>query len=289
MTQAGGKRRRVTVLGNCVAERLWHMLARWPGFDAAFEMIPAPMIHLVTAPGQWSPLAKQALGCDIIFTQPLFHFGPCNTAELRGALRGGQRLILFASPDFEAYFPDVIQLTGKENRRFDPVLDWDSAVIFSCFCRGISIFEVEDIYRNHPLFHLEAADRHIASSLETYLRREQGLDLSTKAFVIRNYSRTKLFHSPKHPVDSFLLMMLRDMADALGLDREAPAPIMEGFGFNQWPVITRHHRRFAFPEQDWFALAGRRCRLEDVAMAYYNFYEFHPHVVEANRDKIIPI
>lgn len=26
-----------------------------------------------------------------------------------------------------------------------------------------------------------------------------------------------------------------------------------------------------------------RHSIEDVAMAYYNFYEFHPHVAEANR------
>lgn len=308
------------VMGNCVAERLQFMLPEYPGFDEAFEIVPAPMIHTLTNSEQWQTLAASALACDIIFTQPLFSFGPCNTEALREGLRrkktapknapetqqdqaedsantlegteaarGGQRLVLFSSPDFEAYFPDVIRLTGKENLRFKPILDWDSSIIFSCFCSGVSIFEVEDIYRNHPLFHQDAMEKTIAAALETYTRREQGLDLSTRAFVLRNYAGTKLFHSPKHPVDSFLIMMLKDMAVSLGLHREAPPPPIDGFGFNQWPVMTRHHNRFAFPEQDYFMLAGQKCGLEDVAMAYYNFYEFHPHVVEANQDKIIPV
>lgn len=236
-------RQRVMVLGNCVAERLRFTLADYPGFADTFVMLPAPMIHTVTDLGRLQALAAEALTCDIVFTQPLFSFGPCDTEELRKSLRPDtQRLILFSSPDFEAYFPDVIQLTGKENLQFPPILDWDSAIIFSCFCAGVSIFEVEAIYRNHPLFHLESIEKSIAASLGTYIRREQGLDLSTRAFVLRNYAGTRLFHSPKHPVDSFLLMMLRDMAAALGLDPNAPAPAMEGFGFNSWPVLTRRHR-----------------------------------------------
>ena len=327
---AKNARQRVMVLGNCVAERLQFLLPEYPGFARSFEIVPAPMIHTLTKPEQWHALAEEALSCEIIFTQPLFSFGPCNTAELRKALEQGtrksaaagspasiprqpeeqvskeeyapqhdpmpaaaepkgKRLILFSSPDFEAYFPDVIWLKDKENLRFKPILDWDSSIIFSCFCAGISIFDVEDIYRNHPLFHPAAMDKKIAAALELYLQRENGLDISTKARVIRNYAQTKLFHSPKHPVDSLLGMMLRDTAVALGLNAEAPLPDIDGFGFNQWPVITRHHSRFSFPEQDYFMLAGKRCGLEDVAMAYYNFYEFHPHVVEANKDKIIPV
>jgi len=300
------KRPRVMVLGNCVAERLQSMLLRYPGFVEAFALTPAPPIHTLSRPEQWQALADEALACDIIFTQPLFSFGPCNTAALRKALgqetpadtgaacaapagktQDGGRLILFSSPNFEAYFPDAILLKGKENPRFKPIMDWDSSIIFSCFCRGVSIFDVEDIYRNHPLFHPAAADKNIAVALESYLQREEGLDLAAKHHVIPRYRHTKLFHSPKHPVDSLLGMMLRDMAVSLGLSAAAPLPPVDGFGFNQWPVITRHHTRFAFPEQDYFVLAGKQCSLEDAAMAYYNFYEFHPQVVAANRDNIL--
>jgi len=287
------KRQRVMVLGNCVAERLQFMLLKYPGFSETFAITPALPIHTLTRPEQWQALADEALFCDIIFTQPLFSFGPCNTTELRKTLGqktqdAGGRLILFSSPNFEAYFPDAIVLKGKEKLRFNPILDWDSSIIFSCFCNGVSIFDVKEIYCNHPLFHPAAADHKIAASLELHLQREKGLDVATKNHVIRNYRQAKLFHSPKHPADALLGMMLRDMAASLGLDPGVPLPPMDGFGFNQWPVITRHHKRFAFPEQDYFILAGKRCSLEDASMAYYNFYEFHPHVVEANRDQIMP-
>ena len=288
------KRQRVMVLGNCVAERLQFMLSRYPGFSDAFAMAPAPPIHTLTQLEQWQVLADEALSCDVIFTQPLFSFGPCNTAELRktlgqGTSEAGGRLILFSSPNFEAYFPDAALFKGKENLRFQPILDWDSIIIFSCFCNAVPVFDVAAMYCNNPLFHPASVDQQIAAALELYLQREQGLDIATKNHVIRNYRQSKLFHSPKHPVDSLLCMMLRDMAERLGLDSGAPPPSVDGFGFNQWPVITRHHTRFAFPEQNYFILAGKQYGLEDVAMAYYNFYEFHPHVVEANRDKIIAV
>jgi hypothetical protein len=287
------KRQRVMLLGNCVAERLQSMLLRYPGFCEAFALSPAPAVH-TTAPEQWQALADAALGCDIVFTQPLFNFGPCNTAALRETLeqrppKTGTRLILFASPNFTAYFPDAVPLSGKEKLRFKPILDWDSSIIFSCFCSGVSVFDVAGIYCDHPLFHPASADQMIAEALESYLQREQGLDVGTQGHFVRHYKQTKLLHSPRHPVDALLGMMLRDMAASLGLDPGAPQPSVDGFGFNQWPVITRRHQRFAFPEQDYFILAGKRCSLEDVAMAYYNFYEFHPHVVEANRDKIIAV
>jgi len=288
------KRQRVIVLGNCVAERLQCMLSQHLGFSDAFTMAPAPPIHALTQPEQWQALADEALSCDIIFTQPLFSFGPCNTAELRKTLgqetaEAGGRLILFSSPNFEAYFPDAVLFKGKENLRFHPILDWDSIIIFSCFCNAVPVFDVADLYCNHPLFHPVSVDQRIAAALELYLQRDQGLDIATQNHVIRNYRQTKLFHSPKHPVDALLGMMLREMAGKLGLDSGAPLPSVDGFGFNQWPVITRHHTRFAFPEQNYFILAGQQYGLEDVAMAYYNFYEFHPHVVEANRDKIIAV
>ena len=281
------------VLGNCVAERLQHMLPRYPGFSETFAITPAPAIHTLTRPEQWQALADKALCCDIVFTQPLFNFGPCNTAWLRKALgqktpKTGGRLILFSAPNFEAYFPDAIVLKGRENPRFKPILDWDSSIIFSCFCSGVSVFDVADIYRNHPLFQPPSVDEAIAAALETYAQREKDLDIATQSHIFRDYKQTKLFHSPRHPADSLLCMMLRDTATSLGLDAGAPLPPVDGFGFNQWPVITRHHKRFTFPEQDYFILAGEPCSLEDVAMAYYNFYEFHPHVTEANRDALRP-
>lgn len=277
------------VLGNCVAERLQFLLAGYPGFTSEYDIVPVPMIHTLTEEEQWKNLAAEVQTCDSIFSQPLFRFGPCNTENLRKSLDGNQRLVLFSSPDFEAYFPDAIVLKEKTKLRFKPTLDWDSSIIFSCFVRGISIFEVEAIYLNHSLFQAKAMHEKIASALELYSRRDKDLDISTLPFVIRNYSETKLFHSPKHPVDSFLLMMLHGMAAELGLSSTAATPEVDGFGFNQWPVITRHHKRFSFPEQACFMLAGKQCSLEDVAMAYYNFYEFHPHVVEANMDKVIAI
>lgn len=282
------KREKVVILGNCVAERLQGMLPRYPGFAAHFELVPAPVMHLMKNPEEWQSVAAAALGCDFIFTQPLFSYGPCNTEALRAALRGAQRLRVFSSPNFAAYFPDAIMLRDKVNMRLEPVFDWDSSIIFSCFLRGVPILEVESIYLNHPLFSEASMAGIIASGLKDYALREQGVDLGTGGHVLRHFAREKLFHSPRHPADALLRRMLEDMAQDLGLAAAGELPV-DGFSFNQWAVITRNHGFFRFPEQAWFMVAGQRFSIEDVAMANYNFYEFNPHIVAANRDLAIEI
>lgn len=283
-------RRRVMVLGNCVAHRLQFMLAAHPGFGADHELVPAPMIHTLRDPLQWEELARVARGCDVVFSQPLFRFGPCNTEALRDALPSGT-LVVMSAPNFSAYFPDVITLEGKTDLRFDPILDWDSSIIFSCFVAGVPVFEVETIYRGHPLFRPEAVRRAVAAALEDCARRDRNVDVSVAGFIARRYAETRLFHTWKHPDTPLLEFLLAGMHDALGLpsDRENLAPAArDGFGFNRWPVLTGHGV-FRFSEQSGFRVGGQDFRLEDVAMAYYNFYEFHPHVVERNRHRVLPL
>ena len=177
--------------------------------------------------------------------------------------------------------------------KLEPVFDWDSQILFSCFLQGISIFAVEDIYVNHPLFSADSMRANIATSLEEYMLREQGVDMATAPHVIRTFARKKLFHSPKHPVDSFLHLMLQQFAGALGLDdpgKNSDTFLEEdSFAFNQWPVITRGHGLFHFQEQPYFVVAGQRFSIEDVAMSCYTFYEFNPHIVAANRDRAIAV
>ena len=283
-------RQKVILLGNCVAERLQGMLPRCPGFEREFVMVPAPMVHLLKSEAEWRTVADLALGCDIIFTQPLFSYGPCNTEALRSALDTGRQLTVFSSPNFEAYFPDAFVLRDKVDMKLVPVFDWDSSIIFSCFMRGVSIFEVEGLYLRHPLFSADAMRATIAAGLEQYAAREKGVDLPTGGHVARHFAGEKLFHSPKHPVDSLLLLLLEGIAGRLGLD--VPAGTMreaDSFAFNQWSVITRGHGLFRFPEQPYFVAAGQRFSIEDVAMSYYNFYEFNPHIVAANLDRVITV
>lgn len=291
MTGGGAARRTIMVLGNCVAHRLQSMLAAHPDFASRYALKPAPMIHTLRDPAQWESLAREARACDLVFTQPLFHFGPCNTAAL-AAILPPERLFVFPSPNFEAYFPDVIILSGKTELQFPPILDWDSRIIFSCFVAGMSIFEVEAVYRNHPLFQARAARRAVAEALEACIRRDQGVNLPLAPFVARHYAATRLFHTWMHPAAPVLTHLLEGLTGALELPlREAHLAVAQrnGFGFNQWPILTSGHGMFHFPEQDFFMVGGRRFSLEDVAMAYYNFYEFHPHVVDCNRDKTLPL
>lgn len=282
------QRKTLTILGNCVAERLLLMLQEYPGFSDSYALKRFPIIPHIDQ-RDLAQVAHIARQCDIIFTQPLFRYGPCNTDELRKNLRPEQKLIVFSSPKFPAYFADLCDFHGMTDLATPKVMEWDSKIIFSCYVRGVSIFAVEDIYTSHWLFHREYIEEQLEESIRSYLCREQGVDLSTKSYFTKNFTKTKLLHGPRHPVDAFLTMMRDLMVDALDLKRAEQPPEPLTFSFNQWPVITRHHTYFSFPEQNYFVVSGQRFSIEDIAMAYYNFYKFNPQVVEANRHQVIDL
>ena len=150
------ERKRICVLGNCVAYRLQMMLAAHAELTERYALVYMPTVYeiarLPDRDTELERLARRALSCDIILSQPLFSFGPCNTRQLRDRLSPGQKLLTFSAPDFGGYFPDVCWLSGKTRLRFAPVQDWDSRIIFACYVRGVSIFEVERIYLSHPMF-----------------------------------------------------------------------------------------------------------------------------------------
>ena len=97
------------LLGNCVAQRLEGLLRATAGpavVGGAGDALKAaghgwrvlrstPVHQAATGPdpeGALAALATQAEACDLVFSQPLFNYGPCNTAEL--APRLGDRLRL---------------------------------------------------------------------------------------------------------------------------------------------------------------------------------------------------
>lgn len=282
------ERKRICVLGNCVAHRLQNMLAANAALTERYALVYMPMIHerarLPNGDRELEHMAQIALSCDIILSQPLFNFGPCNTEQLRDRLSSGQTLLTFSAPDFGGYFPDVCHLSGKTGLRFATVLDWDSRIFFACFVKGVSIFEVQQIYLTHPMFGQKAMLANVAAALEHYAKREQGVDIPTGDYVARHYAARRLFYSDMHPADELLSLLRNRVLEALKLPplpENAPLEV-ESFGFNRWPVITRAQRPFYFPGQEYFLLANVRHSIEDVAMSYYSFYDFHPHVVEAN-------
>lgn len=306
------------LLGNCVAQRLegllmacghgWRVLRAKPVYQAAAG--PDPQAAL-------GALAAQAESCDLVFSQPLFHYGPCNTEEL--APRLGGRLRLFAAPNFEAYFPDVLDAgPPREPERFARPFDWHSRIFVLCKAAGTPPEEAAALYLAHPLFRERAVAAALARTWATYDRREQGLHIGTLAVARRWYAREPLFHTWNHPAERLMAVLLDGILKELGMgetDRaeqlsragwtagppgaasagpldaaagkgegrtgpegsapERPAPAWS-FGFNRWPIITRHHGLFGFPGREGFRVAGAEVDLATMALAWYNWYDLHP-------------
>ncbi len=281
-----------TLLGNCVAHRLQEILLRCPAVTRAWTCLPAPMIHTLQG-DQCAEVAAMAQSADRVFSQPLFHYAECNTEQLRPKLQ--QRLITFSAPNFEAYFPDVFRLspprpTGLEER-FPPPLEWHSRIFLLAYLAKIPSWEVAPFYKKQRLFTKVTFQKNLAQSKSNYRKREQGVDIGTEHFVEKHYASTALFYTWQHPHDSLLLFMLK--AILANLDVEEDPKVLEkevtagSFSFNQWPILTQPHAGFSFAQRDYFVVAGKKSSLEDVAAGYYNYYDFHPHLVEKAKESLL--
>ena len=148
--------------------------------------------NAICIPGpETDALAARAARCDLVFSQPLFSYGACNTASLRPLLGG--RLVTFSAPNFEAYFPDVLNVPGGgAEERFPPPLEWHSRVIVQCRAAGLPLEEVTEVYVNHVLFRAPAVRRALERTWEKYARREQDVALGTLDMARREYAREAL-------------------------------------------------------------------------------------------------
>ena len=309
------------LLGNCVAQRLERLVEACAGQarsgGGGWRVLRAtPVYQAATGPEPERALAEMAAraeSCDLVFSQPLFRYGPCNTEELRARL--GDRLRLFAAPNFEAYFPDVMDLGApRDPLRVAPPLDWHSRILVLCKAAGTPPEEAQALYMAHPLFRERAVAAALARTWRTYERREQGLDIGTLDVARRWFDREALFYTWNHPAERLMAVLLDGILAHLGMGAQARAAALTGvgwrggapdsapagapgeaagadeaggvipewsFGFNSWPIITRHHRLFAFPGRERFRVAGTEVDVATMALAWYNWYDLHPRTYAA--------
>lgn len=297
-----GTSRKLIVLGNCVAERLGLLLQALfrrqgeilPGLAVAWEVETVPPVHNLPDHKAREEVARKALDCDLVFSQPLFNYGPCNTGELRDAL--GERLHTFSAPNFEAYFPDAIDIRPlKSPEKFPPPLEWHSRIFIQARAAGLQPHEAEVIYFSHPLFQPAAMCQTLRRGWEIYERREAGVEIGTLALAREYFDKEPLFYTWNHPGDRVFRHLLQGMLQVMGIsgaDIEAALARIPwkgvisstwsdwGFGFNAWPIITRNHKFFSFQERDWFRMAGRQVDILTAAIAWYSWYDAHPDIFE---------
>lgn len=284
---------RLIALGNCVAERLANLLEALGRIEspASWEVVQVPPVFNVPRE-KLDAIAAKALECDIVFSQPLFHFGPCNTSALKEQL--GDRLHTFSAPNFEAYFPDVMDIRPLvAPEQFPPPLEWHSRIIAQCKAGSVPVEEVPDIYVMHSLFKQASMKEAIRRALAIYERREQGVEIGTLSVVREYFAKEPLFHTWNHPGDRIFRRILNGMLHVLGWEEQKTAAALArikwqdstegwsdwGFGFNAWPIITRSHNCFSFPGREWCRISGLRIDLLTFAIAWYNYYDAHPRIL----------
>lgn len=290
--------RKVIVLGNCVAERLGLILASIFSYvnenqpSNQWELIPCPPIYNVKGMEGWQKQADLAASADLVFTQPLFNFGPCNTSELQK--RHCSHLHVFSAPNFEAYFPDCLE-TGYHSQKLKmpPPLDWHSKILLQCKAGNIPPEEVPGIWKNHPVFKKDSLLKAIDASFALYEKRETNVEIGTLETVKELYRKEPLFFSFRHPGDRIFRKMLGGMLPFMDYSPSVAESILRrvpfrenlsdphawsewGFGFNAWPIMAADQNVFDFPNRDFFRIAGSEYNFTEAAKLWYAWYDEHP-------------
>lgn len=292
---------KLIILGNCVGERLALLLTGLferqdyycPGLNVKWQVVSTPPIYNLKKDA-WEGLFQEALKCDLVFSQPLFNFGPCNTDNLKKHL--GSKLHLFSAPNFEAYFPDAIgHSTFNLPEKFSPPLEWHSHIFILGFAAGLSPQEVAHIYPKHALFQKKHVMDAISKTLQRYELRETDVEIGTLEETLKNYADEPLFFTFNHPGDRIIRKLLTGMLSVLGMkdndvinalnhipwaDKSTDIHAWSewGFGFNSWPIITDNHDLFNFQTRDWFRISGQQLSLAEAANEWYKYYQAHPAI-----------
>lgn len=290
---------KLIVLGNCMAERIAVILAKAfehpeSGQSADAEkwlIVPARPVYCYTNGARLNSLAQTARSCDLVLSQPLFNYGPCNTEMLLSSL--GNRLKLFSAPNFAAYFPDALPPFPYLSAPIFPTpLEWHSSIFIDCRLARIPGERIEEFYLNHPIFQRNSIRQRIQQSLKNYAKRDANVHISTYDLVKTYYAKELLFHTCNHPGDRIISHIIKGILTIIGwnhsqIDHALSLVAWEdsastrkwspwGFGFNAWPVICGKHTLFSFPSREFFRIGGKEYDILTVALAYYKFYDKHP-------------
>lgn len=292
---------RVIVLGNCLADRLASLLEpilerhnEKQAPESQWQLVRVPPVYnLPISAFTVETVAELARQCDVVFTQPLFNFGELNTCELQ---KSNLRLHTFSAPNFGAYFPDIIHpgnFRGKE--KFPPPLDWHSRIFIEFKADNGNGADLENFYLSHPVFRENNMARLLEQSWSVYEHREQNVEIATLNTVREHYDSEILFYTWKHPADRIIRHILGEFLLRLNFSRKevdntlARMPFQEkmdhpeiwsywGFGFNAWPVISRHSRLFSFPGREFFRIAGRQVDILTAGLLWFQYYDEHPQI-----------
>ena len=294
---------KVIALGNCLAQRLTFLLepileARNKGKDAKsqWELVKVPPVYNLPLSGfARETVAELARQCDVVFSQPLFNFGELNTSELR---KSNLRLHTFSAPNFDAYFPDIIHPQKfEEKEEFPPPMEWHSRIFLEFKAANGDLADLENYYLAHPIFREKNLRDALERSWAVYERRERDVEIGTLNIARDFYASEILFYTWKHPADRLIRHILAEILRRLDFGETeveatlARIPFQEridrpdiwsywGFGFNSWPVISRHSKIYSFPGREFFRVSGQRLDILTAGLLWFKYYDEHPLIFE---------
>lgn len=210
--------------------------------------------------------------------------------------RLGVPIIEYSPIHFTGIHPDII-VVGKYGKRIiGPIGDYNSKIILSAFCRGMSTQEClesfnEETYRKAQYF------EQFSLSARTMLEREAALGeygLKIGEWFIEEVKNSPLLYSINHPTSSVFIRFASEILDLIDMPRRmVPSEIVQNTLHGQviWPVdqeISGHHN-ISYDSGPLYWSNGVALDREEFIWRSYKSYSSigKDLILDALRDEII--
>lgn len=279
-------KKRAIVFGNCQAAAIAAILADHEPFFDRFEITRTRAVH-VLQPDEREKLLADAAECDLLIHQPVSDaYQPASTARLISVLNPLAEAVSFPVCWFDAYFPDMTYLNSSGGKATTDLFDYHSRVFFFAYRAGMTTDEATSLYSD-DLASPSTLEAIVRRNLQALAKREEQLSVKISGFIERNYRDKCLFFTINHPTGHLLYFVVDAILRNLGLDTlssEVKRKHATALGAFRWQAAPSIYRglELSFSGQGFFTSKAIHLDTRSAAKHYYEFYDAHPNVVEAN-------
>jgi hypothetical protein len=293
--------RRCVIYGNCQGWPIALLLLAHQQFRQQYSIVKIPPVQDLQ-PSDQPRVLSAVRQADLFIYQPVqddYRGLPfAGTKFLREQTAPGSLQLSFPSLYFRGYSPEIVYIRRPDGRIYDgPASHYHNTYIIEQYCAGrpgsAALAHLLDPELVPAEQSLAVADR----SMEELRRHETDVLIPVSDFVAQNFRRQRLFLTINHPALALLAYVAQSILEKLGID---PFPVSWfrqlqrrlgyeplGAAFFSIHPATYRNLNLAFPNPPRFTSKHGAWHLSTVVSNFYRYYDQHPEVLEAYRQKLV--
>jgi hypothetical protein len=293
--------RRCVIYGNCQGWPIALLLTTHRQFRQQYSILKIPPVQDLQ-PSDERRVLTAVREADLFLYQPV-------QDGYRGLPFAGTKFLVQENPPaalklsfpslyFRGYSPEIIYIRRPDGRIYDgPASHYHNTHIIEQYSAGRPASEALAHLLNAELVPAEQSLAVAEHSLEELRRHETDARIRVSDFVAQNLRRQRLFLTVNHPALALLAYVAQKILERLGID---PFPVSwlrtlqgrlgyEPLGATYFSIhpATYRNLNLAFPNPQRFVSRHGAWNLPTVVRNFYRYYDQHPEVLEAYRQKLV--